>query len=280
MVGLRPNIAPVIADRGQVEQIVLNLAVNARDAMPGGGTLTIETANVDLDEQYVATHPSVKPGAHVVLSVSDTGTGMTPEIRAQIFEPFFTTKAPGRGTGLGLASVLGIVARAGGSVDVSTELGKGTVFKVYFPRAAAEELVVETVAPMIDTLAGTETILIVEDADELRSLTSRLLKRLGYHVLVAANADEAVKLFSQHATIDLLLTDVVMPGASGPELTRQLLETRPGLKVVYMSGYTEDTIVRHGVLLPGIAFLPKPFTADTLGRKIRAVLNEVVTADA
>jgi CheY-like chemotaxis protein len=198
---------------------------------------------------------------------------MTPDVQARIFEPFFTTKAPGRGTGLGLASVQGIVGRSGGSVTVYSEIDQGTVFKVYFPRAEATAIVAEPPLVSSDDLKGTETILVVEDADELRTLTSRLLARQGYRVLVAGNANEALGVVTQHETIDLLLTDVVMPGASGPELTRQLLASRPGLKVIYMSGYTEDTIVDHGILLPGIAFLSKPFTAETLGRKVRAALD-------
>ena len=273
MVGLRPHLALITADRGQVEQIVINLAVNARDAMPQGGTLTIETANVDLDEHYALAHPAVTPGPHVCLAVTDTGRGMTPEVRARIFEPFFTTKTRGRGTGLGLASVQGTVARSGGSIAVYSEPGRGSAFKVYFPRADATALAPQPTPALAAKLAGTEIVLVVEDADELRSLIGLLLKRQGYTVLAAANADQAKTLFSEHATIDLLLTDVVMPGASGPELTRELIADRPALKVIYMSGYTEDTIVQHGVLLPGIAFLSKPFTAETLGRKIRSVLD-------
>ena len=215
------------ADRGQIEQIVMNLAVNARDAMPNGGTLTIETANVELDEHYAKTHLAVKPGVYVVLAVTDTGTGMTPEVQARLFEPFFTTKEPGKGTGLGLATVYGIVTQSGGSVDVYSEVGKGTSFKVYFPRADAAEMVVERAAAGCPARAGTQTVLVVEDADGLRELAKRLLERQGYTVLVAANADEALQLFDQNPSIDVLLTDVVMPGASGPELTRQLVERRP-----------------------------------------------------
>ena len=274
MIGLRPNLALITADRGQVEQIVINLAVNARDAMPKGGTLTIETANVDLDEHYALAHPAVTPGPHVCLAITDTGGGMTPEVRARIFEPFFTTKTRGRGTGLGLASVQGTVARSGGSIAVYSEPGRGSAFKVYFPRADATALAPQPTPAVATKLSGTEVVVVVEDADELRSLIGLLLKRQGYTVLAAANADQAKALFSEHAAIDLLLTDVVMPGASGPELTRELIADRPALKVIYMSGYTEDTIVHHGVLLPGIAFLSKPFTAETLGRKVRAVLDE------
>ncbi|MGH9141132.1 MAG: response regulator [Vicinamibacterales bacterium] len=270
---LGPAPAAVKADRGQVEQVVMNLVVNARDAMPAGGTLTLETANVNLDEHYAKAHRSVQPGSYVVLSVTDTGTGMTPQIQARLFEPFFTTKEPGKGTGLGLATVYGIVARSGGSVGVYSEIGKGTCFKVYFPQADAAEMIEEQPAPPAHPLTGTQTVLAVEDSIALRELVRRLLQRQGYTVLIAANADEALRLFEEHQDIDVLLTDVVMPGASGPELTRQLVARRPALKVIYMSGYTEDTIVHHGVLKPGIAFLEKPFTADALGRKIRETLE-------
>ena len=264
-------LAPVKADRGQVEQIVLNLAVNARDAMPKGGTLTIETANVELDEHYAKTHPAVKPGPYVVLTVTDTGTGMTPEVQARLFEPFFTTKEPGKGTGLGLATVYGIATQSGGSVTVDSEVGSGTSFRVYFPRADTAELVVAAPPPVARGRAGIQTVLVVEDADGLRELTKRLLERQGYTVLLAANADEALHLFDEHPSIDLLLTDVVMPGASGPELVKQLVEQRPTLKVIYMSGYTDEAIVHHGVLDPGIVFLHKPFSSESLGQKIREV---------
>jgi two-component system cell cycle sensor histidine kinase/response regulator CckA len=255
-----------------VEQIVLNLAVNARDAMPRGGTLTIETAIAELDEHHATTHPSMKAGSYVTLTVTDTGTGMTPQVQARLFEPFFTTKAPGKGTGLGLATVHGIVARSGGSVHVSSEVGKGTSFTVYFPRADAAQMAVD--APSVARRrAGPETVLVVEDEKELREVTRRMLQRQGYAVLVAATADEALQLFERNGSIDVLLTDVVMPGASGLELTRQLVKRRPELKVIYMSGYTEEAIVQHGVLNPGIALLHKPFTSETLGRKIRDVLD-------
>jgi len=277
---LGADLALVEADRGQVEQIVMNLAVNARDAMPKGGTLTIETANVELDEHYAKTHLDVKPGLYVRLTVTDTGTGMTPQVQARLFEPFFTTKEPGKGTGLGMATVFGIVTRSGGSVGVYSEVGKGTQFKVYFPRADAAEAaerVVDTLSPVARPRAGAQTVLVVEDEDGLRELARRLLQRLGYTVLIAADASEASRLFEENPTIDVLLTDVVMPGASGPELTSQLIEQRPALKVIYMSGYTEDAIVHHGVLKAGIAFLHKPFTSETLGRKIRDVLDTTPT---
>jgi two-component system, cell cycle sensor histidine kinase and response regulator CckA len=208
-----------------------------------------------------------------MLTVSDTGTGMTPQIQARLFEPFFTTKEVGKGTGLGLATVHGIATRSGGSVNVYSELGRGTSFKVYFPRTDGQEPILDAPPAVPRPRGGTETVLVVEDVEGLRELAKRLLQLQGYTVLVAENADEAVRLFEQHASIDVLLTDVVMPGASGPELTKQLVERRPGLKVIYMSGYTEDAIVHHGALNPGVAFLHKPFTSRTLGGKIREVLD-------
>jgi two-component system cell cycle sensor histidine kinase/response regulator CckA len=270
--GLGRTVAPVKADRGQVEQIILNLAVNARDAMQNGGTLMIETANVSADECQAKARFVGTPCPCVALTVTDTGTGMTPEVRARLFEPFFTTKGIGKGTGLGLATVHGIVTRSGGSVTVDSEVGKGASFTVYFPQADAAEQVVAP-PPAERPPAGRRTVLVVEDARSLRALTKRLLERLGYSVLVAANADEARQLFDRHPSIDLLLTDVVMPGASGPELVGQLTARRPTLNVIYMSGYTDESIIQHGVLAPEIAFLHKPFTSETLGRKLREVLD-------
>jgi PAS domain S-box-containing protein len=265
---LRPDAAMVTADRGQVEQVIMNLAVNARDAMAKGGTLTIETANVELDEYYARTHLGVKPGLYTALIVTDTGTGMTADVQARLFEPFFTTKEPGKGTGLGMATVYGIVTRCGGTVGVYSEVGRGTSFKVYFPRTDAVKAVDETRPRTLDVALGTQTVLVVDDEDGLRDLAKRLLERQGYTVLLAADAREAFDVVEQNPFIDVLLTDVVMPGASGPDLTRQLLARRPALKVVYMSGYTEDAIVHHGVLNAGITFLHKPFTSDTLAQKI------------
>jgi CheY-like chemotaxis protein len=256
-----------------MEQLVLNLAVNARDAMPTGGTLTIETANVELDEHYSRTHLSVKPGPYIELTVTDTGTGMAPQVQARLFEPFFTTKEPGKGTGLGLATVHGIVTQSGGSVSVYSEVGKGTSFKVYLPRADGVTTAVDAPPRVARPRGGAETVLVVEDAEGLRDLARRLLERQGYTVLVAANADDALGLVAQGASIDVLLTDVVMPGASGPELARRLIDRQPDLKIIYMSGYTAEAISQHGMLNPGIDFLHKPFTSDTLGRKIREVLD-------
>jgi CheY-like chemotaxis protein len=274
VLNLQPGLATVKADAGQMEQIVLNLAVNARDAMPNGGTLTIETANVDLDENHANMHFPVKSGPYVGLTVTDTGTGMPPEVQARLFEPFFTTKEIGKGTGLGLATVHGIVARSGGSIGVYSEVGKGASFTAYFPHAAAGGAVAADIpAPAVQAHAADETLLVVEDGEALRILVKRILERQGYRVLLAANAGEALHLFESNAVIDLILTDVIMPGGSGPELIRRLVAERPGLKVLYMSGYTEDAISHHGVLDPGIAFLNKPFSSESLGRKIREVLD-------
>jgi two-component system cell cycle sensor histidine kinase/response regulator CckA len=274
-----PDLARVLADRGQLEQVVLNLAVNAQDAMPTGGTLTIETANIELDDHYASRHFDVTQGAYVMLTVSDSGTGMSAEVLERLFEPFFTTKDVGRGTGLGLASVHGIVSRSGGSVNVYSEVGHGSSFKVYLPKADREDAGDEWPAPAA-LATGTETVLVVEDAEALRGLTKILLERLGYQVIIAANALEALRLFDEHPAIAVLLTDVVMPGPSGPELSRQLAERRPGFRVIYMSGYTDEAIVQHGVLRPGIAFIHKPFTSNTLGRKIREVLDNPLRGDS
>jgi PAS domain S-box-containing protein len=273
VLGLRPRLGCVNADRSQVEQVLLNLAVNAQDAMPNGGTLTIETANVDLDEHYTAMHSATKPGSYVVLTVTDSGSGMSRQVLDHLFEPFFTTKPAGKGTGLGLATVHGIAARWGGTVNVYSEVGRGSSFKVYFPQEIEAVPIAGAPSALPKSSAGTETVLVVEDADALRELTRRLLSTLGYTVLVAANANQASQLFHENPSIDVLLTDVVMPGPSGPDLSEQLMKRRPSLKVIYMSGYTDEAIVQHGVLQPGIAFLHKPFTSEALGRKIREVLD-------
>jgi PAS domain S-box-containing protein len=267
------ELARVKADRGQIEQVIMNLAVNARDAMPKGGTLTIETANIQLDEHYAKTHRGVKPGPYVGLTVSDTGTGMSAQVQERIFEPFFTTKETGKGTGLGLATAYGIVTGAGGSIGVYSELGKGSAFKVYLPAAEAGAEPIAVAAPKTRAKKGTQTVLVVEDAEMLRRLTKRLLEGQGYTVLVAADAEEAMRLVEANPSIEVLLTDVVMPGASGPELSARLAKDRPAIKVIFMSGYTEEAIVQHGILNPGITFLHKPFSAETLGEKIRQVLG-------
>jgi PAS domain S-box-containing protein len=263
----------VLADPGQLQQVLMNLAVNARDAMPTGGKLILETANAELSEQYAELHQPVVPGRYVMLAVSDTGTGMTPETRARIFEPFFTTKEKGKGTGLGLSTVYGIVKQSGGYVWVYSELGRGTTFKIYLPRVdAAPDTLLPAREPV--TVAGTETILLAEDDAVLRPLAKGLLEKLGYTVIDAENAAAALEAARQHAgPIHLLVADVVMPGASGRELARELEKSRPDTKVLYVSGYTDDAIVHHGMLEPGLNFLQKPFTPASLARKVREVLD-------
>ena len=269
--GLGP--APVTADRGQMEQIVMNLALNARDAMPTGGTLTIQTAIVGLEERDPQRSATMSPGQYVALTVTDTGTGMTPEVQARLFEPFFTTKPPGKGTGLGLATIRGAVVRSGGSVNVSTEVGRGTAVRVCLPKAEPAEAMVPVTPPAAERRARGETVLVVDDAEGVRELAKRLLQREGYHVLIAADADDAQRLFHQHGDVDLLLVDIVMPGASGPKLVAGLLAQQPALKAVYMSGYAEDAAAQHDVVNPDIAFLRKPFTAEALSRAVGGALN-------
>jgi two-component system, cell cycle sensor histidine kinase and response regulator CckA len=270
---LGAKLGNVRADPGQLQQVLMNLVVNARDAMPKGGKLLIETANADLTEQYAELHQSVVPGSYVMLAVSDTGVGMDAETRARIFEPFFTTKEKGKGTGLGLSTAYGIVKQSGGYIWVYSELGRGTSFKVYLPRvdAPAQRSERPREAP---TLAGTETVLLAEDDAMLRPLAQGLLRKLGYTVLAAANASQALELAASHqGPIHLLVADVIMPGASGRELARRLAEVRPETKALYVSGYTDDAIVQHGMLEPGLTFLQKPFTPDELARKVREVLD-------
>jgi hypothetical protein len=270
---LAPDAGNVRADPGQLQQVLMNLVVNARDAMPTGGKLIIETANVELTEQYAELHQPVIPGPYVMLAVTDTGTGMDLETRAKVFEPFFTTKEKGRGTGLGLSTVYGIVKQSGGYIWVYSEPGRGTTLKTYLPRVNAPP---EALAPPREavTLVGTETILVAEDDEMLRPLAKGLLQKLGYTVLEAENAAQALAEARRHpGPIHLLVADVVMPGASGRELARQLAQSRPDTRVLYVSGYTDDAIVHHGMLEPGLAFLQKPFTPDALARKVRQVLD-------
>lgn len=264
----------VKVDQGQMEQVLVNLAANARDAMPNGGKLTIETANVTLDDYYARHHPEVTPGDYVMLAVSDAGTGMTEEVKARLFEPFFTTKAPGKGTGLGLATCHGILKQNGGSIRVYSEPGHGTTFKIYLPRVeeAPQGLMnMDRTGPLP---RGKETILLVEDEEAVRSMTAGLLRNNGYTVLEAANGSEALRLAQEcEEEIHLLLTDVVMPQMGGRELAERFRELNPYTKILFTSGYTDNSIVRHALLAPGFAFIQKPFTMAELAYKVRNLLD-------
>jgi two-component system cell cycle sensor histidine kinase/response regulator CckA len=267
------QLGRVRVDPGSMEQVIMNLVVNARDAMPTGGKLTIETANVELDETFVRTHHAKQPGPHVMLAVTDTGAGMDQATLARIFEPFFTTKDRGKGTGLGLSTVFGIMQQSGGSVWVDSEVGRGTTFRIYLPCVDAPIDAARAFEAPTD-LRGTETILLVEDDDQVRAVALAILRKSGYHVIDARNAGEALLRSERHpSAIHLLLTDVVMPEMSGPELAKRLTGTRPEMKVLCMSGYTDDSIVRHGVLEAHLPFLQKPITPAALTTRVREVLE-------
>ena len=271
---LAEDLGRVRADPGQIEQVIINLAVNAKDAMPNGGKLTIETANVDLDEEYARNHVAVTLGRYVMLAVSDTGVGMVPEIRERIFEPFFTTKEKGMGTGLGLSTVYGIVKQSGGNIWVYSEPGHGTTFKIYLPQVdePPEEMVEKVMKEELPR--GSETILIVEDNEEVRKLAMSVLEKQGYNVLEASNGDDALHLPKERKeSVHLILVDVVMPGISGRQLVEQFKEVSRDCKVLYMSGYTENGIVHHGILEKGMNYIQKPFSVDGLARKVREVLD-------
>lgn len=264
----------VKVDPGQFEQILVNLVVNARDAMPEGGKITIATHNVTLDEEYAQEHGEVRPGEYAMLVVSDTGSGMDEAVRLHIFEPFFSTKEKGRGTGLGLATVYGIVRQSGGHIWLYSEPGLGTTFRIYLPHTNESPEALTALQPTPARLSGSETVLLVEDEPAVRSLAAQTLRGYGYQVLEAMHGEEALRVVQgQEHQVDLLITDVIMPQMNGKELADRLQARRPALKILYASGYTENTIVHHGVLEPGIAFLPKPFTPTALARKVREVLD-------
>jgi signal transduction histidine kinase/ActR/RegA family two-component response regulator len=270
-----PGLGRILVDPGQLGQVIVNLGVNARDAMPRGGRLTIEAMNVELDTAYTAAHPGASAGPHVLIAVSDTGHGMDAAIQAKAFDPFFTTKGPDRGTGMGLATVYGIVTQSGGSIYLYSEPGRGTTFKLYFPR---------TDAPMTERadanalpaarLTGSETILLVEDDADVRHFAARVLAGAGFTVHEASSGSDAVELARITGHIDLLLTDADLPGVHGREVADRLTEAQPGLPVLFVSGFTEHSIIQHGVVAPDIRFLPKPFRAEDLLRNVREILDE------
>jgi len=271
---LSADIGQVKADQGQVEQVIMNLVINARDALPQGGKLVVETVNTTLDEAFTRQHPGSRAGRYVMTSVTDSGTGMTPETLAHMFEPFFTTKDRGKGTGLGLATVYGVVKQSGGYILVESELGKGSCFKVYLPEIDEPVSAPVRAAPLAESFRGTETVLLVEDAEALRKLAYTLLEQNGYRVLAAASGLEALKMVEdKRDRIDLLLTDVIMPGINGRALAERLATLQNGLKVLYMSGYTDSAIADHGVLDEGTNLLHKPFSEEALIQKIREVLD-------
>jgi len=266
--------ALVLVDRGQVEQVLMNLAVNARDAMPDGGRLTIEIGRVEIDQTYARKHLDLMAGSYVVMAVSDDGCGMDEQTRERLFEPFFTTKARGKGTGLGLAIIYGIVRQAGGDVHVYSEPGRGSTFRVYLPRVPDTVQDAEAADHARELPSGSETILLTEDEEPVRALAKDILEMNGYNVLEADSGEAALEIAAAYeGTIHLLLTDVVMPGMGGGRLANALTERRPGIRVLYMSGYPDDAIVRHGILDANAAFIQKPFSLDGLSKKIRDVLD-------
>ena len=274
-VSLEPGLCVVEADRAQLERVVLNLAANARDAMPHGGRLTLETGHVELGEEAVARHGEGHPGPHVVLAVSDTGVGMSEEVRRRLFEPFFTTKDSATGTGLGLATVFGVVKQSGGSIYVYSEEGHGTTFKVYLPAAdAGGAISFDAPAPEPSAERGHETIVVVEDDDSVRELVRIMLTARGYGVLPAGDAEDAARLCAEHPRgVDLLLTDVVMPEMNGRVLAERLEALFPSLRILFMSGYSDEAVLSHGILRPNTAFIEKPFTECNLAAKVREVLD-------
>jgi PAS domain S-box-containing protein len=272
-VRLAAELPAVEADHAEIERVILNLAANARDAMPTGGRLTIETANVELDEEYVSAHGEGTVGPNVLLAVSDTGHGMSEEVRERLFEPFFTTKRPGAGTGFGLATVFGVVKQSGGSIFVYSEEGRGTTFKIYLPAADPGRGIEEEPAAEPVAARGDETVLVVEDDASVRELVCAMLQANGYRVLSVEDPRQALSACLEHGGVDLLLTDVIMPEMNGAELAEKLAEVAPSLRILFMSGYSDEAVTRHGVLRPDAAFVEKPFTERVLARKVREVLD-------
>ena len=278
MTRLAAGVGRTRADAGQIEQVLMNLVVNAKDAISNGGKIIIQTANVHLDDSYRREHTYINPGPYVMLSVSDTGCGMDKETLSRVFEPFFTTKEKGKGTGLGLSTVYGIVKQSGGYVFAQSEVGHGTTFRIYLPRVEEGAQPTDTVKPCSSVMHGNETVLLVEDEESVRQLVRETLESRGYKVIEAENGEEALKISTTYTEpIHLLITDVVMPGISGRELAKQLSETHPQTRVLFLSGYTEDAIVHQGGFEPGTAFLQKPFTLQNLSRKVREVLRSEMT---
>ena len=276
---LSSDLGMVKADQSQIEQVIMNLAVNARDAMPEGGALRIETANAELDQAYSWQHAGAKPGHYVMLAVIDSGTGIDAETLTHVFEPFFTTKEVGKGTGLGLATVYGVVKQSGGYIWVDSKPGEGASFQIFLPRFTEPATETASTTPSVETMGGTETILLVEDSEPLRKLTQSFLQSHGFQVLSAQDGEEALRLEAQHSgKIDLLLTDVVMPGMNGRVLADKLLPKQPGMRVLYISGYTDSFVARHGVLELGMVLLHKPYTEEVLISKVREVLSPETTA--
>ncbi len=271
---LSPVLGQVMADSGQLHQVLMNLLVNARDAMPQGGTVVIETRNVDVDDDFARRHFDIKPGPYVYMGVTDTGTGMSDQIRQRLFEPFFTTKAPGRGTGLGLATIQSIVQQNGGKVEVTTGLGAGTTFHIYLPRVTTE--ILEEADSSVPAIAppGSETVLVVEDQDAVRRYVSAVLENSGYQVVQAANGPAALEFAAKFPeTIHLLVTDLVLPLMNGRDLAEALKLTRPGIRVLFISGYSAEMIDTRGIIADDLAYLPKPFTPEELRAKVRTALG-------
>jgi two-component system cell cycle sensor histidine kinase/response regulator CckA len=269
-----PDLGLVSADPGQIQQIIMNIAANARDAMPHGGRFTIETSNAIVDEDYAREHPTLNPGNYVMMAISDNGSGMDAATQARIFEPFFTTKGKGKGTGLGLSTVYGIVKQSNGFVWVYSEPGKGTAFKIYFPQLEGTRAAPPAKGQSEAAIRGGETVLIAEDESSARALAARVLREQGYTVFEAPDGMEALRVARElSGKIDLVLTDVVMPKISGTELVSQIEAMKPGVKALYLSGYTDSAVVHHGLLDSNVAFLQKPFTVENLARKVREVIE-------